>query len=313
MADFSILIPTYNRADLLRTALETVAGLAVPDGWRGEVLVVDNNSPDHTATLVETMSHGFPLPLRRVVETKQGLNHARNRGMQEAGGEWLIYLDDDMKVSPGWIHGLADAVRLFGPDVVTGPVFPWVEGEVPAWCTGRVLDSVTSAYSRKGDRSFVLPSDQAHELPGCNFAVKRALAMELGGFHPALDRAGDGMLAGGDFELGMRLAERGARMVYAAECAIQHLISQRKMSRPGLQQRWRGLGVTAKALCQIRGETIAFSRKFRLFLRMHRFRWRAKRLAGPSPEAAFRWELEALWLDGLLFGRIDGLTSGRHG
>lgn len=311
MPSFSIVIPTYNRAELLWTALKTVAELSVPEGWRGDLLVIDNKSVDHTAAIVDDLRSHCPLPLRRVVEERQGLNHCRNRGMQEAHGDWLVYLDDDIKIAPGWLHGLAEAVHRFGPDVVTGPVFPWIEGEVPPWCRGAILDSVTSAYSRKGGLMLVLPPERRHELPGCNFAVRRMLAIEVGGFHPALDRAGEGMLAGGDFEFGMRLADREAQCVYVPDCSIRHLISQRKMSKIGLRQRWRGLGATAKAIERMRAEPVAMWRRGRLLLRMHRLRLRAKRLAARSPDVAFRWELEALRLDGFLFGRVDGVAGGR--
>lgn len=312
MPNFSLVIPTYNRVELLRITLDTVAALSLPEGWRGDVLVVDNNSTDRTGAVVDDL-RDFPLPLRRVCETKQGLNHARNRGMEEASGEWLIYLDDDIKVAPGWLGGLAEAVRAFKPDVVTGPVFPWFEADVPSWCTSRVLDSITSSYSRRGDQPTVLSGPVAAELPGCNFAVRRGLAREAGGFHPALDRSGHGMLAGGDFEFGMRLADHGARCVYAPRCSVQHFISRNKMSKAGLAARWRGLGITAKALRRIRGERMEWRQQCRMFLRMHRFRWRARRLAARSPDSAFRWKLEALRLQGLLFGRIDGVVGARDG
>lgn len=309
----SIIIPTYNRAAVLRITLETLAALALPDGWSGEVLVVDNCSPDDTAAVVEELRGRLALPLRRIVEDRQGAGHARNRGIEESSGDWLIFLDDDIKIAPGWLQAFADAVESFNPDAVVGPVFPWFEGDVPSWCAGRVLDSITSAFSRRGERDLVLPPAHAHEVCSANFAVRRSMACELGGFHPGLDRMGEGMLGGGDTEFAMRLADGGARTVYAAECVVEHLISQVKMSRRGLQERWRGLGMTAKALRRIRGETIGWWQQCRLFVRMHRFRWRARRLAACSPDAAFRWELEALRLHGLLFGRIDGVTSVRQG
>jgi glucosyl-dolichyl phosphate glucuronosyltransferase len=313
MLSASIVIPTFNRAEFLPIALDTVGALAVPEGWQLEVLVIDNNSTDETAAVVQGRQKRFPVPLRRVTETKQGLNHARNRGMEEASGEWLIYLDDDIKVAPGWLGGLAEAVRAFKPDVVTGPVFPWFETDVPSWCTSRVLDSITSSYSRRGDQPMVLSSPGAAELPGCNFAVRRRLAREAGGFHPALDRSGDGMLAGGDFELGMRLVDHGARCVYAPRCSVEHFISRHKMSKAGLAARWRGLGVTAKAMRRIRGERMEWRQQCRMFLRMHRFRWRARRWAARSPDTAFRWELEALRLQGLLFGRVYGVVAAGAG
>ncbi|HEX2256967.1 MAG TPA: glycosyltransferase [Afifellaceae bacterium] len=309
MPSASLVIPTFNRAEMLEIALRTVGALRRPRGWRIEVLVMDNNSQDRTAAVVASLQDAFPFPLRRVIEPKQGLNHARNRGMQEAGGDWLVYLDDDIRMASGWLEAFADAVQRLEPDAVVGPVLPWFEGEVPSWCTGRVLDSVTSAYSRKGDRLLIVPRDRAHELPGCNFAVRLRLAREVGGFHPALDRSGDGMLAGGDFEFGKRLRRCGARVVYVPGCRVDHFVSRGKMSKIGLRQRWYGLGQTERAIAALLGEQRSGRQKLRALARLARFEVRACLQRYRAPHLAFRWELEALRLRGALFGDVSAFAA----
>lgn len=299
---FSIIIPTYNRAELLRTALKSVQELLVPDGWSAEILVIDNNSTDHTSHVAEEVARTGPIPLRRVVETKQGLNHGRNRGIQEASFEHLVYLDDDMLVDADWLEGYVEAWETFRPDAVVGPVEPWFEQEPAAWMTPRMIESVTSAYSRKGDRIGIVPKEHANELPGCNFSVLRSAAREVGGFHPSLDRCGAGMLAGGDWEFGERLVLLGKRVVYSPKCRIRHFISRHKISREGLRARWEGSGATAGAMMRLRGQELPFGRGLHLFLRMVRFFGRSFRcrIVGDGT-TAFRWELEALNLRGLLF------------
>jgi len=303
MNQFSIIIPTFNRAGLLRKAIESVQGLEIPEGWSGELLVIDNNSTDETPAVVREFDEGAPIRARYVKETTQGLNHGRNRGLREARYEHLIYLDDDMLVDPGWLVAYAGVQAELAPDAVVGPVEPMFEVDPPEWMTERMIESVTSAYSRKGDEVMVLPAERAHELPGCNFAVRRTVALDSGGFHPSLDRCGTGMLAGGDWEFGERLARSGRKVVYAPGCRIRHLISRNKISRDGLRARWEGSGATGRAMMQLRGESLPGRRRVRFFLRMVRFFGRVirYRVAGNRREA-FRWELEALSLRGLLFG-----------
>lgn len=103
MNGFSVIIPTYNRAELLRAALESVQDLRIPPEWVGEILVIDNNSTDHTSVIATESDRIGPLPVRYLMETTQGLNHGWNRGLREAGFEHLIYLDDDMLIDPGWL------------------------------------------------------------------------------------------------------------------------------------------------------------------------------------------------------------------
>lgn len=307
---FSIIIPTYNRADLLGKALRSVQALRVPAGWQAEVLVIDNNSTDETRAVAQKSASMGPIEVRYLAEKKQGLNHGRNRGLQDARHEHLIYLDDDMTVSAEWLEGYAEVLNELHPDCVVGPVEPKFEEPPPEWLSPQMLRSVTSAYSRKGDKTLIVDDAHAHELPGCNFAVWKAVAMEVGGFHPALDRSGSGMLAGGDWEFGERIVRLGRRVAYSPRCRIRHLVSRKKLSREGLRQRWEGSGATTGALMRLRGERVAFPRRLRLLVRMGRFYGRAFRFrwSGDSTEA-FQWELHAVWLKGFLLKVPPGLQE----
>jgi len=299
---FSIIIPTFNRAGLLRSALESVQQLKVPQGWAAEILVIDNNSSDHTPKVANDSARSGPLPVRHIVETRQGLNHGRNRGIQEGSFGHLVYLDDDMLVDPGWLEGYVEAHEQFNPDAVIGPVDPMFEEPPPDWMTKRMIESVTSSYSQKGDQLILVPKEHAHELPGCNFAVMKSAALEAGGFHPSLDRCGAEMLAGGDWELGERLVSLRKKIAYSPKCRIRHLISKNKISLDGLRSRWEGMGATSGALAKIRGDVLRLPKRIHLTMRMMRFFARCcrYRVSGNVPES-FRWELEALHLKGFLF------------
>src|SRR3954471_13482790 len=101
----TVAIPTYNRADFLR---QTLAGITAQQFPREhfEVLVIDNNSRDHTRNVVEEFAQSRPAP-RYIHETRQGLDYARNRAIAEARGEIIIFGDDDILVQPDWIAQMA--------------------------------------------------------------------------------------------------------------------------------------------------------------------------------------------------------------
>ena len=89
----TVIIPTYNRAELLERALTSVlAQSRLPD----EVLVVDDGSADDTAARVR---EGFPS-VRLLEQENAGVSAARNRGIREASGEWLAFLDSDDEWAP---------------------------------------------------------------------------------------------------------------------------------------------------------------------------------------------------------------------
>jgi len=293
---FSIIIPTYNRAELLRRVLESVQHLFVPRSWEAEILVIDNNSSDHTAAVVLEAMQG-PLPLRRVLEMNQGVSHARNRGASEASFEHLVYLDDDELVDKGWLEAYAGVQAALHPDCVVGPVEPLFEQVPPKWMSAFILDSVTSSYSWKGPHEMLLPPTHAHEIPGGNFGVLRSVVFEVGGFHPA-------MLAGEDFEFGARLVLFGKRVAYSPGCRTRHCINQQKLSVPGLSARFKGWGVTQRALMQLRGDPLSAKEQLRLLLRLVQFSLRGIRYQFQNKKGhAVECKLEAERIFGLLFER----------
>ena len=86
-ADVSVVIPTRDRAYCLGRALESVLDQTVPPG---EIVVVDDGSQDDTRTLM----NGFP-GIRYLRQAAGGVSSARNRGIREARGRWLAFLDSD--------------------------------------------------------------------------------------------------------------------------------------------------------------------------------------------------------------------------
>ncbi len=88
MSFISIIIPTFNRVDLLKRALESVYKQTV-SGY--EVIVIDDGSIDDTAKMLQAE---FPL-VRYYYQENKGVSSARNIGLKQAKGEWLAFLDSD--------------------------------------------------------------------------------------------------------------------------------------------------------------------------------------------------------------------------
>lgn len=300
MFGVSIVIPTYNRAAFLGPTLDSIGQLRIPEGCALEVLVIDNNCTDETALVVASAAHRSPVPMRHVVEQRQGLCHGRNRGVREARHEWLVYLDDDILVNADWILGLHEAATHHAADAVVGPVFPRFLQDKPPYLAGHVLDSISSGYSRKGDQVLVLEADVAHELPGCNFAVRKRAVEEVGGFDPELDRIGTSLVSGGDFELGTRLVDAGRRTVYHPLCSIEHVIVPEKLTKPYLRRRSFGSGITARRTASSR---LTWTRKVRLALGAAKFGLRSlgDRMLRRGA-TAFEWELRMIEALGYLQG-----------
>jgi glycosyltransferase involved in cell wall biosynthesis len=94
--------------------LPTLAHLAaqqVPEGIGFDVLLIDNASTDDTAATARRLwPADCRFPLRIAQEPNQGLSNARQRGMLEAGLEFINFIDDDNRVCPDWVHVVHDVL-----------------------------------------------------------------------------------------------------------------------------------------------------------------------------------------------------------
>ena len=96
--DISVVIPTYNRAEMLRALLRNLRSLQISNGVTWEIIVVDNHSTDATRAVTEEFMHDAALPLRYRFEAQQGAAYTRNNGVLAARGKILAFIDDDETV-----------------------------------------------------------------------------------------------------------------------------------------------------------------------------------------------------------------------
>lgn len=105
----SVVMSTFNRADMLRKSLDSILALSPPP-W--EVIVIDDGSPDHTAAVLAE----FASRVRFECRANGGKSSAINRGVEIATGNWVWICDDDDEVFPGAISVFAKG--LAGPGEV---------------------------------------------------------------------------------------------------------------------------------------------------------------------------------------------------
>lgn len=207
-------------------AARAVASLAEQEV--GEILVVDNAPED--ATTRSLVRSRFP-DVRYVVEPVQGLDFARNRALFEATGEVVAFLDDDAVAAPGWSEAFS---TVFASDALVGACTARVEA-LSVETAGQRLFEKNGGYSRGLER-IDLPTDSHRPLhgrkapliawavsvgSGCSFALRRQLALEIGGFDPALD-LGAALPGGGDHDMLWRVLRSGHHVVYEPRALAYH-------------------------------------------------------------------------------------------
>ena len=200
----SIIVPTRRRAEYLEVALASIAPQAAAAG--AELLVVDDG-PDE-ATRAVAQRHGA----RYVAHpASRGLNAARNSGIDAAGGDLLVFVDDDVEVLPGWLAALlaADATAEPAVDVLTGPIHARLEDHRLRSC-GRERPPITTQDHGPHDRDV----DSAW---GANMTLRRSAIARAGRFDESRELYGD------EQEWQGRLRAAGGRIRYVAAAAVsQH-------------------------------------------------------------------------------------------
>src|SRR4051812_11093166 len=236
---YSIVIATYNRAGDLAETLRSLAGLRPSGAW--EVIVVDNNSTDHTRAVVESAAAGFPAPLRYVFEREQGRSPALNAGIRLAKGQIIATTDDDVRVDPDWLDRAAEGLARLGCDYVGGRVLPIWGAPPPAWLPNRSGKHwAVIALLDYGAQ----PIEFGARVPlGVNMAFRRE-AFERAGLFDANTGRKAGTLLGQEVrEWCIRARAAGVRGFYVPELVVRHIIPAARLNKTYFRRwfYWRGI------------------------------------------------------------------------
>ena len=249
----AIAICTRNRADQLQRCLERLA--SGPRAADYEILVIDNAPDDNSTKYVVDAFASRGLPVHREVEKRPGLSRARNLALQRTEAQYIAFTDDDTLPDRDWAYRLSCGCT--GDDsvaVVTGLVAP-AELETPAqiyferaveWSTRLHPETMSMENRADYDKSF--PYSASHLGAGANFAIRREVALELGGFDEALG-AGTLSASGEDTEMFVRALRRGHSLRYEPSAIVWH---RHRRSSPELRRLMfaYGSGVSATSIAE---------------------------------------------------------------
>ncbi len=102
----SVVVPTFNRAEMLGEALQSLIRQDTQGAFSYELVVVDNASTDSTKTIIQRAAQESPVSVRYIYHTTPGDAPSRNRGLAEARGKWIAFFDDDELAAPDWLYQL---------------------------------------------------------------------------------------------------------------------------------------------------------------------------------------------------------------
>lgn len=225
----TVALCTHNHRDRLQRTLRGFVQL-VPPGCPWELLIIDNASSDGTPQLLAAADWHTPQMIVRVVrEEKLGLSNARNRAIQEAKGEYIVFMDDDETPDPNWLGAYHTVILARRPDALGGRIEVMFEdGERPAWLQDDLLGFLGHLDHGGAARRLASPGTP---IFGGNFAFRREVFDSIGMFDAALGRKGSTNTGGEDTEIYRRMIRSGCNVWWVPDAMIHHRIQVDKLRR----------------------------------------------------------------------------------
>ena len=244
----SIIIPTSNRADALRRTLESVAQMDFL-GQQVEILTVDNGSVDQTPAVYKWVKEKYPnREWHYIYDAMPGLLTGRHRGAEQAKGDILAFLDDDVRLGSDWFGALLECFEDPKVMLAGGPSIPLFETNPPRWLNEFYSENEHARYC--GWLSLLEGGNQRKEIPprfvwGLNYVIRKTTLFNIGGFHPdcippTLQRyQGDG-----ESGLSCKISQAGLKTLYNPQLSVQHEVPRSRLTAEYFKRRGYYQGVS---------------------------------------------------------------------
>lgn len=224
----SVVICTRNRAHLLPRLISSINKMSPPVGHEAEIIFVDNASTDGTGPYLESVRAESLFPMMLVHEPQLGTSNAKNRGAQEATGDYVLYLDDDALPELHWLVAYASALDCHRPEFAGGPIIPYCDQPLPRWLNleYHFYNQYLGRFKKVLCSGFLQGDAVAW---GGNMAVRKDLFAQRR-FDPNLGGRG-GQRMGSEDTVFQRYAVRelGAKVLYVMDAQVLHLVGQEKL------------------------------------------------------------------------------------
>jgi len=253
----SLVICSFNRYVSLEQTLQGLEALSGINSHDCELIVVDNNSTDITKSICQ--SYQSHLPLKYVLESRQGKSHALNRALQIVQGDLIAFTDDDVDVDPQWIYELCLAAdKNSDIDVFGGPVYPKWESPPPSWYARHalgLLEGVSVHYDRPLDH-LSLEVNDSRPFIGANLMIRRKVFERGFRFREDLGPKGDQSTRSEESVLIKELLQAGHRALYVPTAIIYHRTSSGRTTERYVRSWFAGNGRVAVRLGEVQSSRV---------------------------------------------------------
>lgn len=237
----SVVVCTYNREKYLPDCLAHLKDQSA-DISDYEVLIVNNNSTDATEQIsLAFIEQHNTANFRYILETSQGLSFARNRGINEAQGHIISFIDDDAFSDKNFVKEMLSFFEQNG-DVMAigGRIIPIYESEEPKWMS-KYLSTLVAAL----DMGEAVTPFKGNKFPiGANMAFRKETFDNLGQFNTELGRKGKLLLGGEEKEVFEKFRKSGFKVMYVPNILVHHIVPASRVTIDYIKRQAVGVGIS---------------------------------------------------------------------
>lgn len=238
--EISVIIPTYNRKSLLKKTLESLLNQTYPKD-KYEILVCDDGSTDGTGDVVNEFIRTIHCNIRYLSRENKGPAATRNLGIKNAGGDIIVFIDDDAIADRNWIK---EHLRIYDLEEIEINDIVIPQNKI-AGVGGRIKmgnpENKIAIYCEYGrykmfdrETSKELSFSPPHGHPTCNMSFKKKIFDEVGMFDEKFKYP-----VGEDTDLGIRITDEGYVFIYNPNVLVYH---KHPESIIGLIKKWYNIG-----------------------------------------------------------------------
>lgn len=234
-------ISTYNREKYIPKVLQSLKNQTLAKD-QFEIVFVDNNSPDNTKALAENFKKENPdIRFHYYLETNQGLSFGRNRGIQEAQGEFITFIDDDAHLAPDYLEKILNYFDQYKDVVAIGSkILLDYESIKPKW-ENKYLNSLLGYFNKGDEAQYFSKKDYPR---GSNMSFRMSVFEAIGLFNTDLGRKGKNLAGSEEKDIFNRIYDvNHYKVLYVPDAIVYHYVPPERTTKNFIQKQALGTGV----------------------------------------------------------------------
>jgi len=219
----SVCVCTHKRPQMLARLLDGLASQHTDGLFSYSIVVADNDALESGRAVADAFAASSGIPVTYGVEPRQNIALTRNKAIEMAHGDYIVFIDDDEFPTPKWLLTLYTTCGKYNVDGVLGPVKPHFDERPPAWV-------VAGKFYDRPSYPTGLVIDWRKGRTGNVLLKRRVFDGETAPFHPEF-------LTGEDQDFFRRMIERGHVFIWCHEALAYEVVPPIRWKRTFMLRR----------------------------------------------------------------------------